>query len=384
VTEPEVDAWREAGLYDPAAPGAADRLALLRFLVEQGCDVDEMVAAHRDGRLFALSGDRIIRPGTTRLGTAAAAEVLGVAPAFLSRIWRTFGLPDPDVDGLSDEDVEALRMVVAVRDLVGEDAALGLSRVIGASMARVAEAGSSAMRVGYTQIALGASGSEEATARAFASVAALVPGAARLMDAVYRHHVVSARRHTEAVDADIGSLTVRCGVGFADLSGFTTLSRQLELADLSKVLVAFEELASEVVQAGGGWVVKFLGDAVMFVAPGADALVRIARDLVLHPVAASAGVRVRAGCGHGAVLAQDGDYFGTPVNLAARLVDVAAPGELLVSQSVADLLAAVPGAPELGECRPRVLRGFDEPVPTYSLLPERALQAEPDDRSLRG
>ncbi len=357
--------WQTAGLYDPAAAGASDRLGLLRFLTEQGCDLDEMVAADRQGRLFALSGDRLVRPGRERFGTAAAAARLGVEPVVLARVWRTLGLPDPDVIGLSAADVEALRMLVAFRALVGDDATLGMSRVVGSSMARIAEAGSSAMRAGFSQIALTVSGSEEATARAYASVAALVPGVGQLMDAVYRHHIDAARRHFEAVEGDIIGLTVRCGVGFADLSGFTTLSRQLDLAELSKVLVAFEDHASHVVQAGGGRVVKFIGDAVMFVAPQAAVLTAIARDLVTHPVAAQAGVVVRAGCAHGDVLAQDGDYFGTPVNLAARLADVAEPGQLLVSESVAKALGTTF---EVGECQARALRGFDGVVPTYSVL----------------
>ena len=59
-------AWIEAGLYDPAAVGAHERLELLAFLTEQGCSVEEMVAAHGKGRLFALAGDRLIRPDRDR------------------------------------------------------------------------------------------------------------------------------------------------------------------------------------------------------------------------------------------------------------------------------------------------------------------------------
>lgn len=38
----------------------------------------------------------------------------------------------------------------------------------------------------------------------------------------------------------------------------------------------------------------------------------------------------------GAVLFQEGDYFGQAVNLAARIADYARPGEVLVSQAVVD------------------------------------------------
>ena len=56
-------AWIEAGLYDPAAIEAAERLELLTFLTEQGCSLEEMVAAHGKGRLFALAAGHYPRRG---------------------------------------------------------------------------------------------------------------------------------------------------------------------------------------------------------------------------------------------------------------------------------------------------------------------------------
>lgn len=356
--------WQQAGLYDPSAPAAADRLDLLRYLDSLGCSLEEMVDSDRQGRLFALSGDRLIRPWSRRWSTADAAREVGLEPALLERVWRALGLPDPD-GTLSDDDLDALRTVAAFRGFLGDDAALGMARVVGGSMSRIAEAGSSAIRSGFSQVALGVSGSEAATARAYAEISALVPGVVRLMDSAYRHHLDSARKHFEAVEGDVVGLTVRCGVGFADLSGFTTLSGQLELAELSRLLVGFEDHASDVVHAGGGRVVKFLGDAVMFVASDPVRLVAIARDLVTHPAAVDVGVAVRAGCAHGDVLAQDGDYFGTPVNLAARLTDSAEPGQLLVDEACAKRLGT---SQSLGDCDARVLRGFADPVPSYAVL----------------
>lgn len=355
--------WQAAGLWDASAADAADRRALLGFLQEQGCSVEEMVEAHRQGRLFALAGDRLVRPGLERLTATQAADALGIETAYLERVWRGFGLPVPDLS-LSPDDVEALRTVVAIQGLVGEEAALAMARVIGSGMSRAAEAGSAAMRAGFSQVALGVTGSEELTARAYAEVAALVPGVARLMDAVYRHHIHHARRHFEAVEGAAVGLGVRCGVGFADLSGFTTLSHQLSLDELAKTLTSFEELASQVVQERGGRVVKFIGDAVLFVAPTAAGLVDIAAALVTHPAAAGHGIAVRSGCAFGEVLARDGDYFGTPVNLAARLTDATAPGTLLVDAMVA---AAI--GPRAGAAEDRVLRGFAEPVATHLVTP---------------
>ena len=55
--------FEAAGLYDPAAPAAADRLALLQWLAAQGATLAQMVEAHRHGSLTGLAGDLMLRPG---------------------------------------------------------------------------------------------------------------------------------------------------------------------------------------------------------------------------------------------------------------------------------------------------------------------------------
>jgi len=68
------------------------------------------------------------------------------------------------------------------------------------------------------------------------------------------------------------------------------------------------------------------------------------------------------------VLALAGDYFGTPVNLAARLVAAAAPGQVLACSDLRDL---VPDRPAVA-LPPLTLKGFDEPVAAYDLHPTAA------------
>src|SRR2546430_17214361 len=54
--------FQAAGLYDPAAPGAADRLALLEWLVTQGATLEQMVDAQRHRSLTGLARDLTLRP----------------------------------------------------------------------------------------------------------------------------------------------------------------------------------------------------------------------------------------------------------------------------------------------------------------------------------
>jgi hypothetical protein len=363
----DLRAMQEAGLYDPSEPGADERRELLAYLVdEEGCSVEEMQAAHARGRLFALAGDRRIRPLVGLLTLREAGARLETDPQLLLRVWRSFGLPDSGIDTplLTDDDVEALQTYVIVQSFLGEETALGVTRVVGSSLARITEAVSSAMRLGMGSIDVAVSGSEVVTARSYSQVTQLVPRFGKMLDTMHRQHLEATRVHFEGID--IGDrASFRCGVGFADLSGFTHLSSHLGLAELSQVLTVFEETASDTVLTRGGRIVKFLGDAVMFVAASPTDLARIGVDLVTHPRAAAAEIEVRAGLAFGRVLAQDGDYFGTPVNLASRLVAIAQPGEVLAD---ADLVEALGRDWASEPSEPVQLRGFHDEVTPYRLV----------------
>src|SRR6185312_7002989 len=174
---------------------------------------------------------------------------------------------------------------------------------------------------------------------------------------VHRHHLISARTHFEGVLRD-ATANVVCGVGFADLSGFTALTQMLTPDELSMLLNEFIATVSEVVHADGGRIVKFIGDEVMWVSSTPERLGKAAVDLVNHPKAVEAGLDVRAGLGYGQSLALNGDYFGTTVNLAARLVGAAKPRQILASQAVRDELPDWPAT----ACDPLTLKGFDAPV----------------------
>jgi hypothetical protein len=366
----DLDALKGAGLYDPADEGAQERRELLAYLIDEGCTLEEMQAAHARGRLFALAGDRRIRPLVGLLSLREAATRLDADPDLLARVWRTFGLPDVALDAaqLTEDDVDALETFLLVRGVLGEDTALGVTRVVGAALARITEAVGAAMRLGMSSIDLTVSGSEVVTAQAYSAATSLVPRFGRMLDAIHRQHLEATRVHFEGID--IGDRAAfRCGVGFADLSGFTQLSHRLGLDELAQVLSVFEETASETVQARGGRIVKFLGDAVMWVSADPDDLVAVAHALVTHPLAEGEGIAVRAGVAYGRVLAQDGDYFGPPVNLASRLVAAAEAGQVLSAGELVEVLgdgwSAQPG-------EPLALRGFDEEVTPYLLRPPAA------------
>ncbi len=82
-----------AGLYDPDAPTAADRLALLEYLVGRGATVAEMVEADADGVLFALSAYLAAFAPVERLPLSDVAARSGTSVDGIRRLLLAEGLP---------------------------------------------------------------------------------------------------------------------------------------------------------------------------------------------------------------------------------------------------------------------------------------------------
>jgi class 3 adenylate cyclase len=346
--------------------GARERAGLIGYLDELGFTTDDMVEAERHGRLFGLAGDVLLWSGPQIYTLRTAADAVGVAVEDVEYAWAMLGLTvaDPDTPALSQADVDGLATWAAMRMQMGPDAADGFLRVLGANVARVAEAISSMIRMSQPKMWLGLTGDELATAQVYREAAEFVPRIGAMIDAVHRQHLVSTRTFIEGVVSGPSDSLV-CGVGFADLSGFTALTQQLTPAELSKMLTEFGATVSDVVHADGGRVVKFLGDAVMWVSSDPERLAKAALDLVEHPRAREAGLQVRAGLGYGPILAINGDYFGNAVNLAARLVAAASPSQILADEAVHEQLPEWPAVAQ----DPLTLKGFDEPVMAYDLCP---------------
>lgn len=355
----DFEAIQAAGIADARA-----RAGLLEYLLDLGFTVDDMAEAERRGRLFGLAGDALLQSGPQTHTLRTAAESIGMPVADIEYAWSMLGLTTDDVDTpmLSQADVDSLATWMAMRTQMGDDAADGYLRVLGASVARLAEAVSSMIRTSTPRLWLGNDGDELATAQAYRGVAEFVPRLGAMIDSIHRHHLVSTRTFIEGITQGPSAGLV-CGVGFVDLSGFTALTQTLTPAELSATLNAFGNIAGDVVHAHGGRLVKFLGDAVMWVSSDPARLAKIALDLVHHPRASEEGIQVRAGLGYGEILAMNGDYFGNAVNLAARLVAAAAPGQVLAAAEVRKELLDWPFVAR----EPLQLKGFDAPVIAYEL-----------------
>ena len=88
VVDPlDFDAMQAAGIADPRS-----RAGLLEYLAGLGFTVDEMVEAERNGRLFGLAGDVLLRSGPQTYTLRTAADSIGVTLEEVERGWAMLGL----------------------------------------------------------------------------------------------------------------------------------------------------------------------------------------------------------------------------------------------------------------------------------------------------
>lgn len=153
---------------------------------------------------------------------------------------------------------------------------------------------------------------------------------------------------------------------FIDLASFTIATATHgddTAADLADRLV---ELTTSSLGATD-LLVKGLGDAVMLVSRNShDALV-LAGRICARADHEKAFPLLRMGLHHGPVVQRNDDWFGTTVNVAARLAALSQPGEVLTTTAVAD--AANDAGMNVEPLGPRSLRGIPEPLELYAVTP---------------
>jgi adenylate cyclase len=304
------------------------------LLLELGCSEEEIARAVADDVVDLLMVDRILVPSAQSLTQAEVAERTDFPIELARRFWRALGFLDVGEDDafFTEMDIEAVRGFedMISMDLVDLDTAVQMARVIGSSMARIAEA---EVSPGTTPI-LVSSGDSILDADQFARQAGTsIPAMARLLEYVWRRHLQAATRRAVMlrVRESTAGINPVTAVGFADMVGYTMLSQHLGAEELAAVVSRFEELAHDTVVARGGRVVKMIGDEVMFVVQTASSAAEIGLGLAETYADDELLSDVRVALAIGPVLVQDGDFYGAVVNLASRLVGVANPGTVLVS-----------------------------------------------------
>ncbi|MGH9017795.1 MAG: adenylate cyclase regulatory domain-containing protein, partial [Acidimicrobiales bacterium] len=204
----------------------AAALARVRaFLVEHRVPQEAIARAEAEDVLDLLVVDCLLVPGV-RYTQAEVAAATGMPEDLAGRFWRALGFADVSADDriFTDLDVEAIGVLQTMVDLGVADVetALQLARVIGTSMARIAEAEVAPAVRGMTA-AEGSTGSSVEAADRFVRLAdRSLPAMARLLEFVWRRHVQASVRRAMLLRTrhDPAALPELC-VGFADMVGFT-------------------------------------------------------------------------------------------------------------------------------------------------------------------
>lgn len=249
---------------------------------------------------------------------------LHLNPEYAQKLWNAFGFAHgagDDGHRFTEADLVALATFTGDHQAMTMTSQLAAARAIGQATARLAQWEAEAINRLVDD------------PRVDATTDQLVEALSRVQNMVWRRHLAAGL--TDAARATGHAEVV---VGFADIVGYTSMSRRLGMTELEDLLETFESVAHSIITNRGGQVVKTIGDAVMFIAPDPVDGAEIA--IALHRLTSDGELpELRIGMARGQVLMRMGDAFGEPVNIAARLAGAARAGTTLVDEELAQSLA---------------------------------------------
>ena len=290
-------------------------------------------------------------------------EAMGLEWSVAQPMMTAIGLPSDPGAAITAAEAETVRLLVlASRDVLGEEATIQLARVAGNAMARVAETLVGTFRLQVEVPRRDAGTRYVDIVKEYSDLTETwLPAFVRTLDTILRRQMVAVAERMWSTDEERSAVTLPRTIGFVDLVGYTSSASTLSVRQLTTVLIDFDKRTADVVARGNGQIVKTIGDEAMFVTEDARDACQIALDLV----EASGGELppVRVGLATGDVISVFGDLYGPDVNLAARLVAVADPATAVVSEHVRGAASGFRFEP----MAPLSLKGFPNPTVAYRL-----------------
>jgi len=396
-----VHEWRSLGLIgraqsDTFGPDDVERARLVQALRRRGIELAAIVRADRD--------DAFLARYVAGIGSASgihsleeAARRLGMGIDTVRRLVEAAQLTDRR-ELLSDEDVEAFAgMKVALEAGFPEEVLAQLLRVYVDALGKVAEAENRLFHF-YVHEPRRVQGTRAREAvEGGGGEPSLVPiwGAAssdRLIPLIepavrYFHRQAWRRALTEDAvmhleeytgvrkDADVPG-RLRVAIVFVDLAGFTSLTDAMGDQAGASVLERFAHIVRQATGRWDGRIVKQIGDAFMVVFPEARPAVACALEIERLVAREPQFAAVRSGIHCGPVLYREGDYVGTSVNVAARLVAEAERHQVLVTAAVRNEAGGLPNV-EFVPLGRRRLRGLVDEVELFAAAESDAGIAAP-------
>jgi adenylate cyclase len=342
---PGIDFEAEGLLNGLEGDAREARLALLKDLSDAGIPLEELKRAVEENRLVLLPVEQVFHAGDEHYSAAEIAEGSGLELDFLVRLLQALGAPIPEEDECpySEQDLEAAKRAKLFIDAgLPKEAVLETSRIIGISMASLADANRDMVGEVFTEPGIN---ERELAMRYAAAAQTMPPLLGETLLHAYRIHLREAIRQAVVTEAELAQGRLygedAVTIAFADLVGYTRLGESMEIEQIGKMTGRLFELASEAARPPVR-LVKMIGDAAMFASREPVPLIEAVLGLV---EAAGDGdiPPLKAGAASGPALGRGGDWYGRPVNLASRITSFARPDSLLVDQSVKDSLESVDG-----------------------------------------
>ena len=310
-------------------------------LVTLGLSQDEAEQAVREDRVALALVSRMSRSGGpyTLEEVAERAEVPVWA---LRERLRALGVSEQARFG--EAEVEEARLLRRMLEVIEPASLVRVLRTDAQALSRIALAHLELAHEHFVKPVREAGGDDVAVALSLAEAHHSLRDTVEELLRYSYHHILEQLLSSEIVAAAtrIADEQMELAVGFADVVGYTSLSAHIDPQGLEDVLEAFESRCFAVAgTAEGIQLVKFLGDAAMFASTEPTALAEALLSVVELPDEDSplAVAPIRAAFAVGPVTMRGGDYFGTTVNIAARLTDRTRPGRLLADETARDHLA---------------------------------------------
>jgi len=168
------------------------------------------------------------------------------------------------------------------------------------------------------------------------------------------------------------SRTVAGTIVFTDIVGFTEFTATRGDAEALQLLATQDRLVQSALPEGAR-LVKELGDGLLLYFPdpvGAlHSVFSLHRAFEEESAATGLPLWIRVGMHHGTALQRGADVIGHDVNVASRIADVAAPGEVLVSDAVRAIVDPSVAHVCFAELGPVVMKGIPDPIRLWRATP---------------
>jgi adenylate cyclase len=309
---------------------------------EAGIALEDVARGVREGELTFPLGRFMPEPVGTPETYADLAARLGSSPDFLRRLVSELGLPPADDGRVRTEDAEMLSLILTRLDLAEEEELSRFARLYGGTLQRLVTAGLQFFdRAVRERIdAFDHLSNDEKDRLTYEKGAGFSEMAQRLVPWLQRRHrervvleYLVERTESWLEERKIAPRPTRQppAIAFLDLTGYTALAEERGDEAAAELASDLAGVVQDAARANGGRPVKWLGDGVMFHFNDPTGAIRGGLELVAQTEEAMS-VPARIGINAGAVIVQEGDYFGRTVNVAARIADFARPHEVLVSE----------------------------------------------------